>query len=112
MSMLGILDKQALLEHCLCNTWPVPAILVLKQMLFYVLYRCKENSVRDYFSDNLIILKKNPNTSFKMIFFFIFGCIRIDRRTGVSVQHTHSNTRYFHLKIIVLSNINNSKTSK
>lgn len=53
---------------------------LLKQILFYVLYSSEENSLNDYFSDNPIIKK-----TLKMIFFFIFGYIRVDRRTGVAL---------------------------
>lgn len=51
----------------------------LKQILFYVLYSSEENTLNDYFSDNLIIKK-----TLKMIF-FIFRYIRVDRRTGVAL---------------------------
>lgn len=38
----------------------------LKQILFYVLYSSEENTLNDYFSDNLIIKKNIENDLFHL----------------------------------------------
>lgn len=51
ISIVGALFMQYLARSC----------NLLKQILFYVLYSSEENSLNDYFSDNLIIKKNIEN---------------------------------------------------